>query len=197
MIVVLAAMLGSLTRAARAAAQARRQRRQGPDAVRRRAPRARRSFWGGVVDARPAPAGRRRRASAALLVALALPALTHAHEAAELHRPAAGPPDRADLQRIQAAFPGSQTPAVLVVKATNVMTPQYRGAYDAVPAARARDRGALRAVPRLVNRDRTVARVEFSIAGKGDDDASIHALKTLREDVIPPIAAKLPGRRGR
>ena len=49
-------------------------------------------------------------------------------------------------ERIQQAFPGSQTPAVVVVKAPNVDTPQMRRAYDALPAARARDRRAVRAV---------------------------------------------------
>jgi RND superfamily putative drug exporter len=45
----------------------------------------------------------------------------------------------------------------------------------------------------FVNRDRTVARVEFSIAGKGDDATSYRALRALRRDVIAPVAATLPG----
>ena len=44
----------------------------------------------------------------------------------------------------------------------------------------------------FVNPDKTVARVEFSIAGKGDDKVSNHALQTLRNDVIPPVAGTLP-----
>ena len=44
----------------------------------------------------------------------------------------------------------------------------------------------------FVSPDKTVARVEFAIAGDGDNDASQNALKTLREQVIPPIAATLP-----
>ena len=52
-------------------------------------------------------------------------------------------------ERIQAAFPGSQTPAELVVKAPNVTTPQMQQALRAVPRAGACDRRALRAVPRL------------------------------------------------
>jgi RND superfamily putative drug exporter len=45
----------------------------------------------------------------------------------------------------------------------------------------------------FVNHDKTVARVEFSIAGKGDDKKSNHALQTLRNDVIPPVAGRLQG----
>jgi uncharacterized membrane protein YdfJ with MMPL/SSD domain len=95
-------------------------------------------------------------------------------------------------QRIQAAFPGSQTPAVMVVKADNVNTPEFRNAYDLF-RERALATGVLFApFDTKVNHDNTVAQVEFSIAGDGDNDESVNALKTLREDVIPPIASTLP-----
>ena len=51
-------------------------------------------------------------------------------------------------ERIQHAFPGSQTPAVVVVKAPNVDTPADAARIRPLPAARARDRRALRAVHR-------------------------------------------------
>jgi RND superfamily putative drug exporter len=43
-----------------------------------------------------------------------------------------------------------------------------------------------------VNPDRTVARIDFAIAGNGDNRASVDALHTLRDTVIPPIASTLP-----
>jgi RND superfamily putative drug exporter len=43
-----------------------------------------------------------------------------------------------------------------------------------------------------VNPGHTVARVDFPLAGKGQDGAAVKALKTLRTQVIPPIAATLP-----
>jgi RND superfamily putative drug exporter len=96
-------------------------------------------------------------------------------------------------ERIQKAFPGSQTPAVVVVRAPDVDTPRMRQAY-----ARFRERalatGELFA-PFTVstNAARTVARIDFAIAGNGDDAASVAALHTLRDSVIPPIAGTLPG----
>ena len=42
-------------------------------------------------------------------------------------------------------------------------------------------------------RAKTVARVEFAIAGNGDNDASQHALRTLRRDVIAPMAEDFIG----
>ena len=94
--------------------------------------------------------------------------------------------------RIQHAFPGSQTPALVVVKAPNVETPRMQRAYDLF-RQRARHRPAVRAVHGQREPDRTVARIDFAIAGNGDNAASIAALHTLRDTVIPPIARTLPG----
>jgi uncharacterized membrane protein YdfJ with MMPL/SSD domain len=94
--------------------------------------------------------------------------------------------------RIQRAFPGSQTPAVVVVKAPRVDTPQMERAYDLF-RQRALATGELFApFTVIVNPDRTVARIDFAIAGNGDNTASLNALEILRETVIPPIASTLP-----
>jgi uncharacterized membrane protein YdfJ with MMPL/SSD domain len=95
-------------------------------------------------------------------------------------------------ERIQQAFPGSQTPAVVVVKAPKVDTPRMQRAYQLF-RTRALATGELFApFTVVVNDDRTVARIDFAIAGNGDNEASVAALHTLRETVIPPIAGTLP-----
>jgi uncharacterized membrane protein YdfJ with MMPL/SSD domain len=129
--------------------------------------------------------------STALLVALALPAL-------QLHTKL---PSFTDFPRdlpivkayrdVQRAFPGSQTPVVLVVRGNDVTTPQYRKAYAAFRSRAVATGEFFAPFHVFVNPDKTVARVEFSIAGKGDDKVSNHALATLRNEVIPPIADKL------
>jgi RND superfamily putative drug exporter len=95
-------------------------------------------------------------------------------------------------ERIQKAFPGSQTPAVVVVKAPNVNTPRMRQAYARFQE-RALATGQLFA-PFTVstNSDSTVARIDFAIAGNGDNGASLAALHTLRDSVVPPIVKTLP-----
>jgi uncharacterized membrane protein YdfJ with MMPL/SSD domain len=94
--------------------------------------------------------------------------------------------------RIQHAFPGSQTPAQVVVRAPNVETPQMRRAYELF-RKRALATGQLFAPFTVtINPDKTVARIDFAIAGNGDNAASVDALMTLRETVIPPIAGTLP-----
>jgi uncharacterized membrane protein YdfJ with MMPL/SSD domain len=96
-------------------------------------------------------------------------------------------------ERIQRAFPGSQTPAEVVVRGDDVTTPDYRNAYQEFQRRAMRTGLLFQPFHVFVNRDRTVARVEFSIAGKGDDKTSYKALSALRSDVIAPVAAKLPG----
>jgi uncharacterized membrane protein YdfJ with MMPL/SSD domain len=94
--------------------------------------------------------------------------------------------------RIQHAFPGSQTPAQVVVKSPDIDTPHMQAAYDLF-RQRALATGELFAPFTVnVNPARTVARIDFSIAGNGDDAESEAALHTLREAVIPPIAKTLP-----
>jgi uncharacterized membrane protein YdfJ with MMPL/SSD domain len=43
-----------------------------------------------------------------------------------------------------------------------------------------------------VNKAKTVARVDFPLAGKGQDATATRALETLRTKVIPPVMATLP-----
>jgi uncharacterized membrane protein YdfJ with MMPL/SSD domain len=94
--------------------------------------------------------------------------------------------------RIQHAFPGSQTPAVVVVRSANVETPAMQRAYSLF-RTRALATGELLAPFSVtVNPDHTVARIDFAIAGNGDNAASVAALHTLRDTVIPPIASTLP-----
>jgi RND superfamily putative drug exporter len=93
---------------------------------------------------------------------------------------------------IQASFPGSTDPASLVVKADDVTTPQFKKAY-AEFKKRALATGVIHEPIRVaVNEAKTVARVDFPLAGEGQDAESVNALKILRSDVILPVLATLP-----
>jgi RND superfamily putative drug exporter len=93
---------------------------------------------------------------------------------------------------IQASFPGSQDPAHLVVKGDNVTTPRFDNAY-AEFKQRALATGVIHQPIRVsVNQAKTVARVDFPLAGEGQDATAVHALETLRTQVIPPVLATLP-----
>ena len=93
---------------------------------------------------------------------------------------------------IQASFPGSQDPAHLVVKTEDVTTPQFTKAYSEFKK-RALATGVIHQPIRVsVNKAKTVARVDFPLAGQGQDATAVRALETLRTQVIPPVLATLP-----
>jgi uncharacterized membrane protein YdfJ with MMPL/SSD domain len=93
---------------------------------------------------------------------------------------------------IQSSFPGTQDPAHLVVKADNVTTRKFSKAY-AEFKKRALATGVIHQPIRVaVNKAKTVARVDFPLAGEGQDATAMRALETLRNDVIPPVLATLP-----
>jgi uncharacterized membrane protein YdfJ with MMPL/SSD domain len=148
--------------------------------------------WGNFIGAvlrRPAVA---LVVSAGALAALALPA-------AGMHTKLPNLTDfPRDLKivrtydRIQHAFPGSQTPAQVVVQAPNVQTPEMRRAYELFRQRALATREFFAPFTVSVNSERTVARIDFAIAGNGDNAESVAALHTLRETVIPPIARSLP-----
>jgi uncharacterized membrane protein YdfJ with MMPL/SSD domain len=93
---------------------------------------------------------------------------------------------------IQASFPGTQDPAHVVVKADNVTTPRFAKAY-ADFKKRALATGVIHQPIRVsVNKAKTVARIDFPLAGKGQDATAVRALEVLRTKVIPPVLATLP-----
>jgi putative drug exporter of the RND superfamily len=95
-------------------------------------------------------------------------------------------------ERIQQAFPGSQTPAVVVVQSRDVRSPAMRRAFTLFQRRALATGELFPPFTATANPDGTVARIDFAIAGSGTNAASMRALHTLRDVVIPPIADTLP-----
>jgi RND superfamily putative drug exporter len=130
--------------------------------------------------------------SAGLLVVLALPVLSIHTKLPSFTDLSKSLPIVKTYDTIQASFPGSEDPAHVVVKAANVSTPQFKQVY-AETKQRALATGVIRQPIRLVvNPSHTVARIDFPLAGQGDDATAVRALGTLRTKVIPPALAQLP-----
>ncbi|MEU6424565.1 MMPL family transporter [Microbispora sp. NPDC046973] len=94
------------------------------------------------------------------------------------------------FKRIDKAFPGGNEPAVIVVKAADVTTPAFTGKIEdfrrrALATGEANEPFAV-----AVNPDKTVAKISIGVKGTGADEVSEHAIRTLREKVVP---ATLPG----
>jgi uncharacterized membrane protein YdfJ with MMPL/SSD domain len=150
-------------------------------------------IWGAVLDAvlkRPLLS---LVLSAGALFLLALPTL-------QLHTQL---PSFTDLPKsiaivrtydaIQKEFPGAQTPADVVVKAPDVTAPRVAAAIGALQKQAFASGEATEPVHVEINPARTVAVVSLPLRGNGDDSASVHALQTLRGDLIPRTVGAVDG----
>jgi RND superfamily putative drug exporter len=131
--------------------------------------------------------------SVGVLLALAVPALG-------LHTINTGiqgiPRDLPVMQtydRIQAAFPGGALPSMVVVQADDVTAPAVqRGIADLEKAALATGQMS-EPVTVSVNPRKDLAIVAIPAQGTGTDSASLAALRTLRDEVIPSTIERVPG----
>ena len=191
MVVVAVAMIGSLTVLPAVIGRLGDKVEKGkvPFVARRRRSESR--LWGAVLDRvlrRPLVSA---LAAAAVLVALALPAL-------QLHTSQTGiegfrSPAVEPFKRLTAAFPGAPEPAVLAVEADDVTTPAIRGAVTELER-KALATGAMNPpIDVETNHRGTVTRVEIPLAGNGTDDESTAALATLRDELLPQTLGQVDG----
>jgi RND superfamily putative drug exporter len=128
-----------------------------------------------------------------LLLALAVPALQLRTIQPGVETFPQSLPAVQTYNRIQAAFPGSEIPASVVVKVADV---NALGVQEAIGQLewRALSSGQFHEPITVdVNEDGTVATVAIPVDGKGTDAASEAALATLRDDLIPTTVGALPG----
>jgi len=97
------------------------------------------------------------------------------------------------FDRITAAFPGSPSPAAVVVKAPDVTAPSVQRAIERLKERALASKQMNPPVTTRVSPDRTLAVVDIPLAGPGDNSVSFNALKTLRRDVLPATVGKVAG----
>jgi uncharacterized membrane protein YdfJ with MMPL/SSD domain len=128
------------------------------------------------------------------LVLLALPALglrTRTLSVTELL-----PEDLPIMQtydRIQAAFPGAQVPATVVVRAADVTSPPMRAAIDDLHRRAIASGRMSEPVQVDINPAGTVATIEIPLEGSGGDQRSVDALRTLRSELLPATVGRVAG----
>ncbi|WP_280723149.1 MMPL family transporter [Kitasatospora sp. MAA4] len=96
-------------------------------------------------------------------------------------------------QRIEAAFPGSPSPATVVVKATDITSPAMQRAiadFQSRALASGRMHGPIDVT---VHAAQNVAVIDVPLDGSGNDATSTAALQTLRTDVVANTLLKVPG----
>jgi uncharacterized membrane protein YdfJ with MMPL/SSD domain len=150
-------------------------------------------FWGATVGAvlrRPVLSA---VVSGGLLIALAIPAF-------QLHTAVGGVetlPDTIPVidtyNRQQAAFPGTEIPAVVVVEAADVTAPEVQEAIGRLSEQALASGRMHEPIEVAVSSDRTIAQIDIPIDGEGNDEASNAALDSLRDDIVPATVGALPG----
>ncbi len=95
--------------------------------------------------------------------------------------------------RIEAAFPGSPSPATIVVKAADIGSPAMTTAIAELKVralAGGRMHGPIEVTTHTAE---NIATIDVPLVGTGNDKASNDALKSLRDDIIPSTLLKVPG----
>jgi uncharacterized membrane protein YdfJ with MMPL/SSD domain len=149
-------------------------------------------FWGWTIDRvlrRPKVAA---AISAGVLMALALPALGMKTVVPGVE----ALPQKFDAvqvyNRVQAAFPGEQQPAVVAVEAPSIDA-EVEAAIANLRREAVVSGAAHEPITTTINADRTVARVELPLAGTGSDDVSFDAVSTLRNEIVPATVGQVEG----
>lgn len=131
--------------------------------------------------------------SGGALLALALPTLTlHTQLPSFTDLPRSLPIVDA-YDRIQAAFPGSQVPANVVVQASDVTAPEVQAAIADLKREALASGQMKQPISTVVNPQKTVEVVSIPLQGNGENDASVAALQTLRTEVVPATVGSLGG----
>ncbi|HXA60773.1 MAG TPA: MMPL family transporter [Streptosporangiaceae bacterium] len=152
---------------------------------RRKAPRDGSRFWNALLRPVLARPGLFAALSAGVLVVLALPALGMHTDKLGIDKQL--PPDTAlvrTYQDISRAFPGGPSPAMVVLKATDLQAPAVKQAIAAFEAAEPGTHLTLHPAA-------DIAELDVPLAGTGRDAVSRQALTDLRTKIIPDTLGKV------
>jgi|RhiMetdeSRZDD1v2_1073273.scaffolds.fasta_scaffold02473_10 uncharacterized membrane protein YdfJ with MMPL/SSD domain len=149
-------------------------------------------IWGRIVGAvlrRPVISA---VLSAGFLLALAVPALQLRTVQPGIETYPQSLPSIQTYNRIQGAFPGSEIPAGVVIKAADVSSPDVQEAIGQLEWRALASGQMHEPITVDVNDSGTIATVAIPVDGKGMDAASEAALATLRDKIVPTTVGALP-----
>ncbi len=131
-------------------------------------------------------------ASAAVLVALAIPAISLHTSNTGLDALPKSMKEVQDYNRVQDAFPGGATPAVVAISG-DASSPELQQAVKQLEAKALATGKALQPIDVDVAPSGKAVTVLIPLVGTGTDSVSNDALTTLRNDVLPATVGTVPG----
>jgi uncharacterized membrane protein YdfJ with MMPL/SSD domain len=129
--------------------------------------------------------------AAGLLVVLAVPAVQMRTVQPGVETYPQNLPSVQSYNRIQAAFPGAEIPATVVIKAADVTAPAVQEAIGQLEWRALASGQMHEPITVDVNEAGTVATVAIPVEGKGMDSTSEAALATLRDEIVPATVGAL------
>ena len=132
-------------------------------------------------------------AASALLIALAIPAIGMKTANSGVEDLPRDLPIMQTYDRLQAAFPGGQIPAVVAIEADDVTKPEVRQAIGDLRDAAVASKQFEPPTGLTISDDRRVASVQLPIVGNGTDARSNAALVELRDEIVPEAFAGVHG----
>ena len=148
--------------------------------------------WGAILDRvlrRPLVSA---VVSAAVLVVLAVPALSLNPAQSGLDALPASLEEVQSYNRIDDAFPGGATPAVVAI-AGDASSPELQAAVRDLRTQALASGQALEPIDVVVAPGGKALRVEIPLVGKGTDDESNAALAKLRQELVPATLGRVDG----
>jgi uncharacterized membrane protein YdfJ with MMPL/SSD domain len=95
-------------------------------------------------------------------------------------------------RKMQKAFPGGETPAQIVIKASNVRSPEVKEAIGQLSWRALSTYDMYEPILTDVNKEGTVAVVSIPVAGSGTDSRSQEAVNALRSWILPGTLGLVP-----
>ena len=133
--------------------------------------------WGYVLDRVLRRPGISAALSAGFLLLLALPVLTMHTQLPSFTDLPKSLPIVQTYDKIQAAFPGAQSPAKVVVAADDVRAPEVQSAIAKLKQQALASGQMFEPISTQVNPEGTVETVSIALAGNGSNEASVAALR--------------------
>jgi RND superfamily putative drug exporter len=130
-------------------------------------------------------------AATAILVALALPAMTLNTATTSIDDISI--PEIVPVKHLEAAFPGGNEPAQVAIQAEDVTSAPVQQAIAELERKALASGQMSNPIEVEVSADKTVAVVDIPLAGNGTDDASLAALSTLRDELVPQTVGSVEG----
>ena len=147
--------------------------------------------WGAILDRvlrRPVVSV---VAATAVLLALAAPALTLNTATTSIDDISIA--EIEPVKQLEAAFPGGNEPAQVAIQADDVTSEPVRQAIAELERKALASGQMSNPIEVEVSADKTVAVVDIPLAGNGTDDASLAALSTLRDELVPGTVGQVDG----